>query len=71
MNFETVSEALAVFAGETESGGQFFWGFVEQVVVGLGGFVHSHSEIFSVEGPCEFLVFSLLESTLLLFACHS
>ena len=46
---------------ETESYGRFS-GLVETVVVELGGFVHSHSEIFFVEGPCEFLVFSLLPS---------
>ena len=59
MKFGTVPDALSVFDGETESGGRFS-GLVETVVVELGGFVHSHSEIFSVEGPCEFLVFSLL-----------
>ena len=59
MKFRTVPDALSVFDGETESSGRFT-GLVETVVVELGGFVHSHSEIFSVEGPCEFLVFSLL-----------
>ena len=59
MILETVSEALSVFAGETESGGRFS-GLVEQVVVELGGFVHFHAEIISVAGQCEFLVFSLL-----------
>ena len=55
MKFETVSEALSVFAGETAVG---FSGLVETVVVELG--VRSHLEMISVEGPCEFLVFSLL-----------
>ena len=61
MRFGTVPESLSVFDGETESNGRFS-GLMETVVVELGDFVHSHSEIFSVEGPCEFLVFSLLPS---------
>ena len=59
MKFGTVPESLSVFDGEAESNSRFS-GLVETVVVELGDFVHSHSEIFSVEGPCEFLVFSLL-----------
>ena len=61
MKFGTVPESLFVFDGETESNGRFS-GLMETFVVELGDFVHSHSEIFSVEGPCEFLVFSLLPS---------
>ena len=48
MKFWTVPESLSVFDGETESNGRFA-GLVETVVVELGGFVHCHSEIFSVE----------------------
>ena len=57
MKFGTVPESLSVFDGESESCGRFSE-LVGTVDVELGGFLHFHSEIVFVEGPCVFLVFS-------------